>query len=30
MEHLQKWIITNTEKMLRYKDLQSALKVELA
>lgn len=30
MEHLQNWIITNTEKMLRYKDLQQALQLELA
>lgn len=30
MEHLQGWIITNTEKMLRYKDLQQTLQLELA
>jgi hypothetical protein len=29
MEYLQNWIITNTEKMLRYKELQQSLSIEL-
>lgn len=29
VSHLQNWIITNTEKMLRYKDLQQILQQEL-
>lgn len=28
MEYLQQWIITNTEKMLKYKDLQQAMATE--
>ena len=29
MEYLKKWIINNTEKMLRYKELQSTQAVEM-